>query len=129
MKESSNQGFQINSKFQTVIAAAKRSKQISSEAKKRGLSPNEVALVRTNFVKSTTLALAELKAGKLRVVKSNNAPDNRNKSVTGEITATQPFYSEEQDISSEEQDISSEEQDISSLESSESDRESSEDQC
>lgn len=106
MKESSNQGFQINSKFQTVIATAKRSKQIASEAKKRGLSPNEVALVRTNFGKPTTLALAELKAGKLHVAKNKHVSDNLNKSV--EITETHPFYSEKQDISS--------------LESSESDK-------
>lgn len=71
MTESPNQPHQgprpkIRSKFQIVIAAAKRSKQIASEAKAKGLSPNQVALVKSKYVKPTTLALEELKAGKIR---------------------------------------------------------------
>ncbi|MEW5802608.1 MAG: DNA-directed RNA polymerase subunit omega [bacterium] len=68
MTESPRQGskIQMSSKFQLVIAVSKRSKQIASEAKTKGLSPNQVALVKSRSVKSTTLALEELKAGKVR---------------------------------------------------------------
>jgi len=69
------------SKFQTVIAVAKRSKQIASEAKAKGLSPNQVALVRSRFVKSTTLALEELKAGKVRFT--------RHQGFSSEVTEVQ----------------------------------------
>jgi|GEM_PF-3091920 len=65
---------QMNSRFQLVIAAAKRSKQISAEAKTRGLSPNQVALVRSKFTKPVTLALEELKAGKVRYVWNKDEP-------------------------------------------------------
>jgi DNA-directed RNA polymerase omega subunit len=60
---------QIIPKFQLVIAAAKRSKQIAREAKERGLRPNQVALVESKHIKPTTLAAEEFKAGKIRVTK------------------------------------------------------------
>lgn len=65
---------QVKSKFQLVIAAAKRSKQIAGEAKARGLSPNQVALVKSKFTKPTALALEEIKAGKVRYVWSKGLP-------------------------------------------------------
>ncbi|MEW6379390.1 MAG: DNA-directed RNA polymerase subunit omega [bacterium] len=76
MTESPQQGSktQLKSKFQLVIAAAKRSKQIAGEAKARGLSPNQVALVKSKSTKSTTLALEELKAGKVRYTWSKGLP-------------------------------------------------------
>ena len=52
-----------------VIAAAKRSKQIANEARVKGLSPNQVAMVRSKSVKPITLALEELKAGKVRYIR------------------------------------------------------------
>jgi DNA-directed RNA polymerase omega subunit len=86
MAESSRQPHQgskpkMNSKFMMVIAASKRSKQIASEAKAKGLSPNQVSLVRSRFVKPTTLALEELKAGKVRCV--------RHQDFSSEITESQ----------------------------------------
>jgi len=91
-----NQGYKIrvSSKFQTVIAAAKRSKQIASEAKAKGLSPNQVAHVKSKSVKPTTLALEELKAGKIHY--------SRPKGFLSEITGSQGQYldSEEEDSDS-----------------------------
>jgi DNA-directed RNA polymerase omega subunit len=73
MKESQNNQTskgQMIPKFQLVIAAAKRSKQIAREAKERGLRPNQVALVESKHIKPTTLAIDEFRAGKVHVVKS-----------------------------------------------------------
>jgi DNA-directed RNA polymerase omega subunit len=61
---------QLIPKFQLVIAAAKRSKQIAREAKERGLRPNQVALVESKHIKPTTLAVEEFKAGKVHIAKS-----------------------------------------------------------
>ncbi len=93
MNEFSNQGSknEISSKFLLVIAAAKRSKQIASEAKAKGLSPNEVARVKTKFVKPPTLALEELKAGKIRY--------SRNKSLSGESGELEPKYQSNDSLS------------------------------
>ncbi|MGA1875768.1 MAG: DNA-directed RNA polymerase subunit omega [bacterium] len=60
---------QLISKFQLVIAATKRSKQIAREAKERGLRPNQVTLVESKHIKPTTLAIEEFKAGKVRIEK------------------------------------------------------------
>jgi DNA-directed RNA polymerase omega subunit len=60
---------QLIPKFQLVIAAAKRSKQIAREAKERGLRPNQVAMVESKHIKPTTLAVEEFKAGKVHVTK------------------------------------------------------------
>lgn len=91
-----HQGYKIRmgSKFQTVIAAAKRSKQIASEAKAKGLTPNQVAHVKSKSVKPTTLALEELKAGKIQYT--------RPKGFSPEITGSQeqPPDSDEEDSDS-----------------------------
>jgi DNA-directed RNA polymerase omega subunit len=99
MTESPRQPHQVfkarmGSKFQMVIAAAKRSKQIASEAKAKGLTPNQVARVKSKSVKPTTLALEELKAGKVQYA--------RYKGFTSEITELQ-----EQSLDSEEEDSDS----------------------
>ena len=68
---------QIISKFQLVIAAAKRSKQILQIAKKRGITPNQVALVESKSIKSTTLAVEEIRADQVHCVvdeKQENLP-------------------------------------------------------
>ena len=59
---------QITSKFQLVIAAAKRSKQIMQIAKKKGISPNQVALVESKSNKPTSLAVEEFKANQLHCI-------------------------------------------------------------
>ena len=53
------------SKFQLVLAAAKRSKQINRMAKERGLPPNQVASIKTKNIKPPTIALLEMKEGKV----------------------------------------------------------------
>ncbi len=68
---------QIISKFQLVIAAAKRSKQIIQIAKKRGITPNQVALVESKSIKPTTLAVEEFRANQVHCVvdeKQENLP-------------------------------------------------------
>lgn len=59
---------QIIPKFQLVIAAAKRSKQIIQIAKKRGITPNQVALVESKSIKPTTLAVEEFRANQVHCV-------------------------------------------------------------
>lgn len=61
---------QITSIFQLVIAAAKRSKQISQVAKKRGLTPNQVALVESKYIKPTSLAVEEFKADQVHYIRN-----------------------------------------------------------
>ena len=53
------------SKFQLVLAAAKRSKQINYMAKERGLPPNQVAGIKTKYIKPPTIALMEIIEGKV----------------------------------------------------------------
>jgi DNA-directed RNA polymerase omega subunit len=53
------------SKFQLVLAAAKRSKQINYMAKERGLPPNQVASIRTKYIKPPTIALLEIMEGRV----------------------------------------------------------------
>lgn len=53
------------SKYLMVIGVAKRSKQLMREAKERGLRPNQVAVVRSKHIKPTTIALEEVRAGKV----------------------------------------------------------------
>ncbi len=74
MKESfEKQGFNQCHKFELVIAVAKRSKQIAREAKAKGLSPAEVALVNSSkHIKPTTLALEEFLQGKLHFREGDN---------------------------------------------------------
>jgi DNA-directed RNA polymerase omega subunit len=65
------------SKFQLVLAAAKRSKQINYMAKERGLPPNQVASIKTKYIKPPTIALMEIMEG--RVVNfSKNGEDSTN---------------------------------------------------
>jgi len=59
---------QIISKFKLVIGAAKRSKQILQIAKKKGLTPNQVALVESKCIKPTSLAVAEFRADKVHFI-------------------------------------------------------------
>lgn len=66
MKERCIDGQTIKgSKFLFAMAAAKRSKQINRMAKERGLPPNQVASLKTKFIKSPTLSLVELLDGKI----------------------------------------------------------------
>ncbi len=53
------------SKFFFVMAAAKRSKQINRMAKERGLPPNQVASIKTGFLKAPTIAITEILEGKI----------------------------------------------------------------
>ncbi|MGA1840358.1 MAG: DNA-directed RNA polymerase subunit omega [bacterium] len=53
------------SKFQLVLAAAKRSKQINFMAKERGLPPNQVATIKTKHIKPPTIALMEIVEGRV----------------------------------------------------------------
>jgi len=53
------------SKFQLVLAAAKRSKQINYMAKERGLPANQVASIKTKYIKPPTIALIEILEGKI----------------------------------------------------------------
>jgi DNA-directed RNA polymerase omega subunit len=53
------------SKFQLVLAAAKRSKQINFMAKERGLPPNQVASIKTKHIKPPTIALLEIMEGRV----------------------------------------------------------------
>ncbi|MGA1790420.1 MAG: DNA-directed RNA polymerase subunit omega [bacterium] len=53
------------SKFQLVLAAAKRSKQINYMAKERGLPANQVASIKTKYIKPPTIALMEILEGKI----------------------------------------------------------------
>jgi DNA-directed RNA polymerase omega subunit len=59
------------SKFQLVLAAAKRSKQINRMAKERGLPPNQVASIKTKNIKPPTIALMEMKEGKVTTYLNN----------------------------------------------------------
>lgn len=59
---------QIISKFQLVIAAAKRSKQILQIAKKRGITPNQAALVESKSIKPTSLAIEEFRADQVHCI-------------------------------------------------------------
>ena len=72
---------QIISKFQLVIAAAKRSKQILQVAKKRGITPNQVALVESKSIKPTSLALEEFRADQ---VHCRSAEEKREKLPSNE---------------------------------------------
>ena len=53
------------SKFQLILAAAKRSKQINRMCKDRGLPPNQVATIKTDFIKPPTIAFKEVLNGKI----------------------------------------------------------------
>ena len=65
---------QDTSKFQLVLAAAKRSKQINRMAKERGLPPNQVVSIKTKNIKPPTIALMEMKEGKV-VINLNNGKE------------------------------------------------------
>lgn len=64
------------SKFQLVLAAAKRSKQINYMAKERGLPPNQVASIKTKNIKPPTIALMEILEGKVVNFYKNHKDSN-----------------------------------------------------
>ena len=64
------------SKFQLVLAAAKRSKQINYMAKERGLPANQVASIKTRYIKPPTIALMEILVGKVVNFYKNNKEDS-----------------------------------------------------
>ena len=64
------------SKFQLVLAAAKRSKQINYMAKERGLPANQVASIKTRYIKPPTIALMEILEGKVVNFYKNNKEDS-----------------------------------------------------
>lgn len=67
------------SKFQLVLAAARRSKQINFMAKERGLPPNQVATLKTKHIKPPTIALAEIMEGRVvSVFKNGEDPSESN---------------------------------------------------
>ncbi|MGA1867775.1 MAG: DNA-directed RNA polymerase subunit omega [bacterium] len=61
------------SRYQMVIAAAKRAKRINSIARQKGILPNQVTSIKTNFIKAPTIALAEMKTGVITYVKSRTS--------------------------------------------------------
>ena len=65
------------SKFQLVLAAAKRSKQINYMAKERGLPANQVASIKTKYIKPPTIALMEILEGKIVNFSKNNKEDSQ----------------------------------------------------
>lgn len=84
---------QIISKFQLVIAAAKRSKQLLHIAKKRGITPNQAALVESKSIKPTTLALEEIKADQVHCTsmeeKQEKLPSKEQQSQSESSTASE----------------------------------------
>lgn len=75
-KNMSTDQFLDTSKFQLVLAAARRSKQINRMAKERGLPPNQVASIKTKNIKPPTIALLEMKEGKV-VTYLNNGKEKQ----------------------------------------------------
>lgn len=65
------------SKFQLVLAAAKRSKQINYMAKERGLPANQVASIKTKYIKPPTIALMEILEGKIVNSSKNNKENSQ----------------------------------------------------
>ena len=51
------------SRYQMVITAAKRAKRINSIARQKGILPNQVTSIKTEFIKAPTIALAEMNNG------------------------------------------------------------------
>jgi DNA-directed RNA polymerase omega subunit len=90
------------SKFQLVLAAAKRSKQINYMAKERGLPANQVASIKTKHIKPPTIALMEILEGKIVNFHKNNKENSQASDAIPEEGASQEASEEASPETSEE---------------------------
>ena len=69
------------SRYQMVITAAKRAKRINSIARQKGILPNQVTSIKTDYIKAPTIALAEMNHGKIRYYRNteNTIENNEDK--------------------------------------------------
>ena len=83
------------SKFQLVLAAAKRSKQINYMAKERGLPPNQVSSIKTKYIKPPTIALMEIMEGKVVNFYKNHkdSKNGNNSDHSDEVSSEQAQFS------------------------------------
>jgi len=103
------------SKFQLVLAAAKRSKQINYMAKERGLPANQVASIKTRYIKPPTIALMEILEGKVVNFYKNNKED----SLVSDAIPEEEGASQEESAPEESEESAPEESEESAPETSE----------